>query len=88
MLPFGEVDDVSGFHELTLRKWVRAGKLLAVRKVGQCQGHPAELAGWLEAEKGGQFGRYGRNNSAVRTSFVSRTLSPRYIRKTARKCAS
>jgi hypothetical protein len=49
MLPFGEVDGVSGFHERTLRKWVRAGKLLAVRKVGQCQGHPAELAGWLEA---------------------------------------
>jgi hypothetical protein len=78
MLPFGEVDGVSGFHERTLRKWVRAGKLVAVRKVGQCLGHPAELGGWLEAEKGGQFGRYGRNNSGPDFVRLANSLSALY----------
>ena len=53
MLTIAEVSDLLGFHEVTLRNWVRAGKLPAVRVAGQWRFDPAELAGWVEARKMG-----------------------------------
>jgi excisionase family DNA binding protein len=51
LLTIAEVSDLLGFHQVTLRNWVRAGKLPAVRIAGQWRFDPAELAGWLEARR-------------------------------------
>jgi len=53
LLTIAEVSDLLGFHEVTLRNWVRSGKLPAVRIAGQWRFDPAELAGWVEARKMG-----------------------------------
>jgi excisionase family DNA binding protein len=50
-LAIAEVSDVLGFHEVTLRNWVRAGKVPAVRIGGQFD--PAKLAGWVGARMTG-----------------------------------
>jgi len=51
LLTIAEVSDLLGFHEVTLRNWVRAGKLPAVRIAGQWRFDPAELAGWVEEHR-------------------------------------
>lgn len=51
LLGIAEVSELLGFHEVTLRNWVRAGKLPAVRIAGQWRFDPAELAGWVEARR-------------------------------------
>lgn len=51
LLTITEISDLLGFHEVTLRNWVRAGKLPAVRIAGQWRFDPAELAGWVEARR-------------------------------------
>jgi excisionase family DNA binding protein len=53
MLTIAELSDVLGFHEVTLRNWVRAGKLPAVRIAGQWKFDPVELAAWVEARRMG-----------------------------------
>ena len=45
MLTISEVAELLGFHPVSLRNWVRAGKLPAVRIAGQWRFDPAELAG-------------------------------------------
>ena len=42
-LTLAEASDLLGFHEVTLRNWVRAGKLPAVRIAGQWRFEPAEV---------------------------------------------
>jgi excisionase family DNA binding protein len=51
LLTIIEVSDLLGFHEVTLRNWVRAGKLPAVPIAGQWRFDPAELAGWVEKRR-------------------------------------
>ena len=51
LLSIAEVSDLLGFHEVTLRNWVRAGKLPAVRIAGQWRFDPAVLAEWVEARR-------------------------------------
>jgi excisionase family DNA binding protein len=51
LLTIAQVSELLGFHEVTLRNWVRAGKLPAVRIAGQWRFDPAELAGWVEARR-------------------------------------
>jgi excisionase family DNA binding protein len=51
LLTVAEVGELLGFHEVTLRNWVRADKLPAVRIGGLVD--PAELAGWVEARRFG-----------------------------------
>jgi excisionase family DNA binding protein len=51
LLSIAEVSGLLGFHEVTLRNWVRAGRLPAVRIAGQWRFDPAELAMWVEARK-------------------------------------
>jgi excisionase family DNA binding protein len=53
LLTIAEVSEMIGFHEVTLRNWVRAGKLPTVRIAGQWRFDPAELAAWVEARKMG-----------------------------------
>jgi excisionase family DNA binding protein len=53
LLTIAEVSELLGFHEVTLRNWVRAGKLPAVRVAGQWRFDPAELAGWVEERRFG-----------------------------------
>jgi excisionase family DNA binding protein len=53
LLTIAQVSDLLGFHEVTLRNWVRAGKLPAVRIAGQWRFDPAELAGWVEVRRMG-----------------------------------
>jgi len=45
LLTIVEVSDLLGFHEVTLRNWVHAGKVLAVRIGGQCRFDPVGPAG-------------------------------------------
>jgi excisionase family DNA binding protein len=51
LLNIVDVSDLLGFHEVTLRNWVRAGKLPAVRIAGQWRFDPSELAGWVEERR-------------------------------------
>lgn len=51
LLSINEVAELLSFHEVTLRNWVRAGKLPAVRIAGQWRFDPLELAGWVEARR-------------------------------------
>ena len=53
LLTIAEVSDLLGFHEVTLRNWVRANKLPALRIAGHWRFDPAELAGWVEARRMG-----------------------------------
>ena len=53
LLTIAEFSDLLGFHEVTLRNWVRVGKLSAVRIAGQWRFDPGELAGWVEARRMG-----------------------------------
>lgn len=53
LLTIAEVSDLLAYHEVTIRNWVRAGKLPAVRIAGQWRFDPAELAGWVEARRMG-----------------------------------
>jgi excisionase family DNA binding protein len=45
LLSIAEISELLGFHEVTLRNWVRDGKLPAVRIGGQWRFDPTELAG-------------------------------------------
>jgi excisionase family DNA binding protein len=49
LLTISEVGNLLGFHEVTLRNWLRAGKLPAVRIAGRWKFDPAEIATWVEA---------------------------------------
>jgi excisionase family DNA binding protein len=51
LLTIAEVSDLLGFHEVTLRNWVRAGKLPAVRIGSVWRFDPVEIAVWLEARR-------------------------------------
>jgi excisionase family DNA binding protein len=51
LLTIAEVSELIGFHAVTIRNWVRAGRLPAVRIAGQWRFDPAELAGWVEARR-------------------------------------
>lgn len=53
MLTINEVAELLAFYPVTIRDWVRAGKLPAVRIAGQWRFDPAELAGWVEAKRFG-----------------------------------
>jgi excisionase family DNA binding protein len=53
LLTIAEVSDLLGFYEVTLRNWVRAGKVPAARIAGQWRIDPPELAGWMEASRFG-----------------------------------
>lgn len=51
LLTIAEVSELLGFHPVSVRNWVRAGKLPAVRIAGQWRFDPAELAGWVEKRR-------------------------------------
>jgi excisionase family DNA binding protein len=53
LLTIAEVSDPLGFHEVTLRNWVRAGNLSTVRIAGQWRFDPADIAAWVEARRNG-----------------------------------
>ena len=53
LLTINEVAELLGFHPVSIRNWVRTGKLPAVRIAGQWRFDPAELAGWVEARRFG-----------------------------------
>jgi excisionase family DNA binding protein len=51
LLNIADVSDLLGFHEVTLRNWVRAGKLPVVRIASQWRFDPSKLAGWVEERR-------------------------------------